>query len=289
MGTWPLIVAGPMKPVSTHNLGASRKRDPAASMSLLNNLLANPLDAGYVDYSEHEHGIGRLWERVLVFLFALILGLGSVSAITSLRAASGQDVADELRDQAQFEQARVNALAQDVQKLSTQVNAAVDTQASAPSLSPSLALTNALTSVSGRGLVVTLKDSEQASTLARGSSGTVRDLDLNVVVNALWSAGAEAIAINGIRIGPGTFVRTAGSVILVNVTPVQSPYKVSAIGDANALSVALVRGATGDYLSSASSVTGITVSTGADSALELPGLDLRVTRKVGTLDTSQGE
>ena len=40
-----------------------------------------------------------------------------------------------------------------------------------------------------------------------------------------------------------------------------SPYIVSAIGDSNALSVALVRGNTGDYLSAAQSVTGMTVST----------------------------
>ena len=266
-----------------------QSRDPAASMSLLNALLANPLDAGYIDYSEHDRGMRRLWQRLLVFLFALALGLGSVGAISSLRAASASEVVDELRDQAQSQRSRVNGLAQEVQSLSAEVNAAVGTQGSAPALDPSLALANSLTAVTGKGLVVTLKDSEQASTLARGSTGAVRDLDLNVVVNALWSAGAEAIAINGIRVGPGTFIRTAGSVILVNVTPVQSPYEVSAIGDANALSIALVRGTTGDFLSSASSVNGITVSTGADSTLELPALDLRVTREVEPIDTAQGD
>ena len=51
-----------------------------------------------------------------------------------------------------------------------------------------------------------------------------------MVVNALWAAGAEAISVNGQRIGPDTFVRTAGSAILVNVTPVSSPYEVAAIG-----------------------------------------------------------
>ena len=51
-----------------------------------------------------------------------------------------------------------------------------------------------------------------------------------MVVNAMWGAGAEAVSINGQRIGPTTFVRTAGSVILVNITPVSSPYVVSAIG-----------------------------------------------------------
>ena len=66
-----------------------------------------------------------------------------------------------------------------------------------------------------------------------------------MVVNALWAAGADAISVNGQRIGPDTFVRTAGSVILVNVTPVSSALRVSAIGDSNACLSRLVRGATG--------------------------------------------
>ncbi len=263
-------------------------RDPAASMSLLTQLLSNPLDAGYTDYAEQAHGLLRWWQRLLVLLFSLALGLGSVAAVGALRDANAHSAASVLVDQAQSKRATVEALQDDVQSLSARVNAAVGTQGAVPALDPNLALANSLTPVDGPGLVVTLKDSESATTLAKGTRGAVRDLDLNVVVNALWSAGAEAIAINGIRIGPGTFIRTAGSVILVNITPVQSPYEVSAIGDANALSVALVRGSTGDFLSSAESVNGITVKTGADSTLELPGLDLRTTREAEAIPSNEG-
>ncbi|WP_115727921.1 DUF881 domain-containing protein [Actinomyces culturomici] len=262
--------------------------DPAASMSLLTQLLSNPLDAGYTDHAEQAHGLLRWWQRLLVLLFSLALGLGSVAAVGALRDANAHSAASVLVDQAQSKRATVEALQDDVQSLSARVNAAVGTQGAVPALDPNLALANSLTPVDGPGLVVTLKDSESATTLAKGTRGAVRDLDLNVVVNALWSAGAEAIAINGIRIGPGTFIRTAGSVILVNITPVQSPYEVSAIGDANALSVALVRGSTGDFLSSAESVNGITVKTAADSTLELPGLDLRTTREAEAIPSNEG-
>ena len=51
-----------------------------------------------------------------------------------------------------------------------------------------------------------------------------------------------------------------------------SPYVVSAIGDSNALSVALVRGNTGDYLSAAQSVTGMTVSTKVTPSLSMDAL-----------------
>ena len=128
----------------------------------------------------------------------------------------------------------------------------------------------ATTPVSGPGITVTLTD---RSGPGRGN-GNVRDQDLAMVVNAMWAAGADAVSINGQRVGPETFVRTAGSVILVNVTPVSSPYKVAAIGDANALSVALVRGATGDYLSAAQSVTGMTVSSTVSDSLQMEALTL---------------
>ena len=103
-----------------------------------------------------------------------------------------------------------------------------------------------------------------------------------MVVNALWAAGAEAISVNGQRIGPDTFVRTAGSAILVNVTPVSSPYEVTAIGDSNALSVALVRG---DYLSAAQSVSGMTVSSKVSQSLSMEALAPSSSQLAQPLDT----
>ena len=140
--------------------------------------------------------------------------------------------------------------------------------------------------VSGPGIVVTLSD---RSGPGKGS-GAVRDQDLAMVVNAMWSAGADAVSVNGQRIGPDTFVRKAGSAILVNVTPVSSPYEVAAIGDANALSIALVRGATGDYLSAAQSVTGMTVSTKSVDTLSMTGLSPAIAQYATPLSThSEGD
>jgi uncharacterized protein YlxW (UPF0749 family) len=64
----------------------------------------------------------------------------------------------------------------------------------------------------------------------------VRDGDLQLVVNALWAAGAEAISINGQRLGPTSAIRFAGEAVLVDFRPVTNPYEVSAIGDPDALS-----------------------------------------------------
>jgi uncharacterized protein YlxW (UPF0749 family) len=63
----------------------------------------------------------------------------------------------------------------------------------------------------------------------------VQDGDLQLVVNALWAAGAEAISINGQRLGPTTAIRFAGEAVLVDFRPVTNPYEIKAIGDPDAL------------------------------------------------------
>lgn len=247
--------------------------DPAASMSLLNSLLANPLDAGY----EHFHADrgsrpASVIGTIGVFAVAVALGFASIVATSSLRAPAS-DVKSNLKAQASERTDTVEALNSDVQSLGRAIEQYSSTGPTAAS-HPAQDLVTATTPVVGPGITVTLTD--------RGGpgkgSGAVRDQDLAMVVNALWAAGADAVSINGQRVGPDTFVRTAGSVILVNVTPVSSPYEVSAIGDANALSVALVRGATGDYLSAAQSVTGMTVSSKVSDHLQMEALTLTDSR-----------
>ena len=243
--------------------------DPAASMSLLNSLLANPLDAGYEHYrAEHGSRPASVIGKIGVFAVAVALGFGSIVATSSLRAPAG-DVKSNLKSQASERTAAVEALNDDVQSLGRAIDQFSQTGSSASS-NPAQDLMTATTPVSGPGITVTLAD---RSGPGKGS-GAVRDQDLAMVVNAMWAAGADAVSINGQRVGPETFVRTAGSVILVNVTPVSSPYVVAAIGDANALSIALVRGTTGDYLSAAQSVTGMTVSSTVSDNLQMEALTL---------------
>jgi uncharacterized protein YlxW (UPF0749 family) len=46
----------------------------------------------------------------------------------------------------------------------------------------------------------------------------------------LWSAGAEAIAVNGQRLTAQSAIRSAAGAILVNYRPLRPPYRVEAIG-----------------------------------------------------------
>ena len=254
--------------------------DPAASMSLLTSLLANPLDAGYEHYRE-DHGSrpAGLVSRIAVFAVAVLLGFGSVIAIDSLRRPVN-DVKADLKEQAATRSSNVEALNDEVQSLGRAIEDL--SESGAPiAVDGARDLVTAIRPVSGPGITVTLTD---RSGPGKGS-GAVRDQDVAMVVNALWAAGAEAISVNGQRIGPDTFVRTAGSAILVNVTPVSSPYEVTAIGDSNALSVALVRGSTGDYLSAAQSVSGMTVSSKVSQSLRMEALAPTSSQYAQPLDT----
>lgn len=269
--------------------GGDVPRDPAASMSLLNQLLRNPLDAGYHAYAEEtRHQQMPRWHRVVVVLLAFVLGLGSSAAVLNLRTPGSDDVEEGLLEQVEDRQQVVLHLESDVSGLSAQIRAMTDAVARPTTAADAgLDLATADTEVSGPGVTVTLTDAPTGSGVASDDM-VVRDQDIRVVVNALWAAGAEAISVNGMRLGPGTFIRTAGSTILVNVTALKSPYEVEAIGESNALQVALVRGGTGDYLSAAKSVRSIQVGSSSEKSLTLEGLDSSTTRYATPIRSSSG-
>lgn len=85
--------------------------------------------------------------------------------------------------------------------------------------------------VRGSGLEVVVadapRDEDQKATF---DATRVQDNDLQLVVNALFASGAEAVAINDNRVVSVTPIRAAGGTIVVNFRPVASPYRVVAIG-----------------------------------------------------------
>jgi uncharacterized protein YlxW (UPF0749 family) len=95
----------------------------------------------------------------------------------------------------------------------------------------------AATPVRGPGMTVTVTEPDAARDLTdvskqrvAGSRQVILDRDLQLVVNALWVSGAEAVAVGGVRIGPNVTIRQAGGGILVDNQPIASPYVVLAIG-----------------------------------------------------------
>lgn len=96
-----------------------------------------------------------------------------------------------------------------------------------------------LTPVRGPGLEVVLGDSPTVPSGKDPSNYIIHDYDLRVIVNALWGAGAEAIAVNEQRLVGVSALRCVGNTILANSTRLASPYRIRAIGDPDALYQAL--------------------------------------------------
>ena len=93
-----------------------------------------------------------------------------------------------------------------------------------------------LTDVTGKGIVLTLKDNNSVS---RSTISPIDNIELYLVhasdivsvLNDLKNAGAEAISINGQRIVETTAVYCAGNVLKVNEEKISSPIEIKAIGE----------------------------------------------------------
>ena len=99
------------------------------------------------------------------------------------------------------------------------------------------------TSLVGRGVTVTIRDSKAAGSAAGSANPDaflVHAEDLLSILNELNVAGAEAISINGERLVSQSAIRCSGSVVTVNDTKVAAPFVITAIGDPDLLEAALV-------------------------------------------------
>lgn len=106
-----------------------------------------------------------------------------------------------------------------------------------PSASPTSVTQLSTVAVAGPGVTITLKDapSGQIPQGATPDDLVIHQQDIEDVMNALWSGGAEAMTVQGVRITSRTVVRCIGNVILIDGTSFSPPYVISAIGDTAAL------------------------------------------------------
>ncbi len=85
--------------------------------------------------------------------------------------------------------------------------------------------------VKGPGIIVEMADSPKSPSPSDDTYYLiVHDVDLDTLVNELWSAGAEAISINDQRVVTTTSIRCVGPTVLINAVRLASPYKIRAIG-----------------------------------------------------------
>lgn len=213
--------------------------------SLLRRLLNDTLDPGYEEAagrrtaSSATPGQDRGWSGRLVFAACLLL-IGALSAIVIGQVRSSAPQREELR-QALIEdiadqRGAGDLLAQRLVEVRDQATRARQELLAATGLGQATldelgrAENGAgLTAVQGPGLAVTLTDAPPPED-GGDNLGRILDRDIQSVVNELWAAGAEAVSIDGQRLGPTTSIRSAGQAILVDFRPVTNPYVIEAIG-----------------------------------------------------------
>jgi uncharacterized protein YlxW (UPF0749 family) len=119
--------------------------------------------------------------------------------------------------------------------------------------------------VKGPGIKISLDNASYAD-----ATSTIRDSDLALLVNALWSAGAEAIAVNGQRLSPMTGIRNVSTAIEVNRVGIASPYTILAIGDRSTLASDLLDSGSGLAFASLAEQYGFQFDVDNEDDLRLP-------------------
>ena len=213
------------------------RRRPDQSMSLLGEVVEASLDPGYRAASATGRAPrARMMLLVTLLLAGALLGVAVVQNSRQQpqaavdRAALIKQVQAHQADQKELRAklAEVDAEVDDLQARAIGKDSSTGTELS------TLGMLSGATPVTGPGVVVVVDD----STTQFNDQSQVIDQDLRQMVNGLWAAGAEAIAINGHRLSARTAIRGAGTAITVDYTSLTRPYTVQAIGDPDTMPAA---------------------------------------------------
>lgn len=178
---------------------------------------------------------GRLMTAVVCMTAGLMVIVSAMNARgTDLRPGRDTDLVSLVQSQSK----RNAQLTKDVTELRRQVDelTSEQNQTSNAPLQNELAKRSGqagLDAVKGPAVVVTLDDAPSSVAV----DGIDEDLlvvhqqDIQAVVNVLWAAGAEAIAIQGQRVISTTGIKCVGNTVVLHGIPYAPPYEIAALGD----------------------------------------------------------
>lgn len=281
-------------------------RRPDESMTLLTSMMERPLDPGYAAAAEARSSAGLPpstgIRTPVVLAAALVIGLLLTVGALSLRApsTSALKAKAELIAQIQARRQAVDAADAHDRALQSQV-AQLQSQAlgvdekGLQGRLDTLSLVSGAEAVTGPGVRVVLDDAPSAHPSGADANprnnsgtndGTVLSKDLQIVVNGLWEAGGEAIAVNGQRLTSRSAIRFAGEAILVNYRPLTRPYTVEVIGDPSSLQTNFAGNDGGQYARALKDNYGIRVSIDNVDSLTLPASTTLTLRDAGVPGTT---
>jgi uncharacterized protein YlxW (UPF0749 family) len=220
-------------------------------MDLLNQIVRQPLDPDYALVAARDDPAPR--RRWALAVVALVIGaMFAYAAVSTTRAAPAlQTERDELISRVRAAESEQDQLRTRTVGLTAEIatlrSAALGGDSTARELEAQIGVLDPVVgtvAVSGPGAVVVVDDSPSGSSDSRDR---VLDVDLQVLANGLWQAGAEAIAINGHRLTSLTAIRSAGDAITVDYRSLNRPYRIEAIGDPRTLHARFVESAAGAW------------------------------------------
>lgn len=256
------------------------ERDPAASMALLRELVQQDAALEYAEAARRHRGTppGRTTRTWFALTCAVIAGLLALSVVQRQATAPAAEKARQvLVERVAQTQADIEALETEVASTRADLAAAEEVLLTQSDEGSALATRistleegTGYSAVTGPGLVVVLAAAPGSDPAVADDPGRVLDQDVQNAVNGLWAVGAEAIAVNGIRLTATTAIRSAGAAILVDFRPLLPPYRVESIGDGAAMATAFPLTSSGRALKGVSDQFGVQVAVDEASALTLP-------------------
>jgi len=260
-------------------------------MTLLTSMLERPLDPSYQAAADRRRAAGEApatsSRTALVFIMMLLTGLLFAIGAQALRPkpTAAATVRGELVSRIESLQTRSTEQEAKVTTLSKQVRDLEDLalqQSGSDDLTTQikqLEVGAAAVPLKGPGLTLTIDDAPSVDADANAGSrpssgfqeGRVTSGDLQIVVNGLWGAGAEAIAINGHRLSSTAAIRFAGQAIIVDFRPLARPYVITALGDPKGMQQIFEPSFAGVYLDQLTQEFQIRSSLTASDDLTVPG------------------
>lgn len=220
---------------------------------------------------------------VLVPVVALAAGL---LFATSERTAQGTDLRGgeviqlsgliEQRDTAiARQQAELADVQREVQRLTQQAASRDGAVAAAQATGDAGATSAGLRALTGPGLEITLNDAPTRpdGTLpadARPDDLVIHQSDVQAVVNAVWAAGADGVAVMNQRLVATSAVRCVGNVLLLQGRTYSPPFVITAIGSGSAVRAQLAASEQVAILQQAVDAFGLTFTVHDKSSVTLP-------------------
>ena len=223
---------------------------------------------------------GRWTAAVVVGAFGLIVTVAAVqtSARSGVADANRQSLLqqiDDRRDQSAALQTRIVRLRENNVGQQDALDIATAAERATTNRLDRYAAIAGFAAVTGPGLVITVDDAPNGE--------AVQAEDLALLVNGLWRAGAEAIAINGKRLTARSSLYNSGAAINLNgPPPLSPPYVVSAIGDNRTLQADLIDTSTGLAFRNTADALGFEVKMDDVDDLTLPAAAQRMLRLPNT-------